>query len=409
MHSAATSSKTHFLSLLPLLMVVLIDVMGLVLVFPVLAPLLLQADSGLVPAGTSVMWRDFLYGFTVALFPLFMFFSTPVLGDLSDKFGRKKILLWCLIACTISYIVSAVGIYFHDLFTFLLGRAIAGLAAGTQPIAAAAIIDLSTEHNKTRNLSWVVLVSSVGLILGPLLSGVTAGVNYQLPFYIAAGLSLLNAILLHYSYQENLLAFSTHKIQLLKGFVLFAAAFSQAKFRLLSFVCFSLILAWSLYFQIIGWFFMDQFHYDVNQLGFFIGYIGVIFVFITSVLLKHFLKLFSDASEACLFFIFLMGVATLGCTMTESAFSQWLWVIPIAGSEIICYTLFMDLFSNLASKDAQGWIMGVMGSIMAITWTVGGLIAGLWVISIRMPFWTAGVLCFISFFLLWQYRRSHVS
>lgn len=408
MRPAASSTK-NFLSLLPLLMVVLIDVMGLVLVFPVLAPLLLQTDSGLVPAGTSVMWRDFLYGFTIALFPLFMFFSTPVLGDLSDKFGRKKILLVCLIACTISYIVSAVGIYIHDLFTFLLGRAIAGLAAGTQPIAAAAIIDMSTEHNKTRNLSWVVLVSSVGLILGPLLSGVTADVNYQLPFYIAAALSLLNAILLQFSYQENYQVQTSHKIQLLKGFMLFVAAFSEKKFRLLSFVCFCLILAWSLYFQIIGWFFMEEFHYDVNQLGLFIGYIGVIFVFTTSVLLKHLLKIFSDASQACLFFVFLMGLAMLGCTLTESAFSQWWWAIPISGSEIICYTLFMDLFSGLANKDAQGWIMGVMGSIMAITWTVGGLIAGpLGYLNIRAPFWTAGVLCFISFFLLWLYRRSHV-
>jgi DHA1 family tetracycline resistance protein-like MFS transporter len=408
MNAVSTSAKTNFLSLLPLLMVVLIDVMGLVLVFPVLAPLFLHADSTLVPAGTSVMWRDFLYGFTVSIFPFFMFFSTPVLGDLSDKFGRKKILLWCLLACAASYIVSALGIYFHDLFTFLAGRGIAGLAAGTQPIAAAAIIDLSNEHTKTKNLSWVVLVSSVGLILGPLLSGVTADVNYQLPFYIAAVLSFLNAVLLFYTYQEKQSRASSHKIQILKGFTLFIAAFSQKKFSLLSSVCFCLILAWSLYFQVIGWFFMEEFHYNVNQLGLFIGYIGVIFVFTTSVLLNHLLKIFADAAQACLFFILLMGVTTIACTLTQSAFSQWIWVIFISGSEIICYTLFMDLFSDLANKDAQGWIMGVMGSVMAITWTVGGLIAGpLGYVNIRVPFWTAGALCFVSFILLAIYRKSH--
>ena len=178
----STPHKTSLFVLLPLLMVILIDVMGLVLLFPVLAPLLLHTEGGIVPASMPLVWRDFLYGFTIALFPLFMFFSTPILGDLSDKFGRKKILILCLVVSAASYVISALGIYYHSLFIFLLGRAVAGLAAGTQPISTAAIIDLSTEHTKTRNLSWAVLISSVGLILGPLLSGVTASVSYEMPF-----------------------------------------------------------------------------------------------------------------------------------------------------------------------------------------------------------------------------------
>lgn len=410
MHSTAISKQSsNFFALLPLLMVVLIDVMGLVLVFPVLAPLILQVN-GLVPAGTSEIWRDFLYGFTIALFPLFMFFSTPVLGDLSDKFGRKIILLICLIGCTLSYLISAAGIFYDSLFIFLLGRAIAGLAAGTQPIASAAMIDLSTEHTKTRNLSWIVLVSSVGLILGPLLSGVTASVSYEMPFYIAALLSLLNAVLLFFSYQDRHQVTPGHRVQLLKGFALFLSAFSEKKFRLISLICFTLILGWSLYFQIINWYLMDEYHYSVNQLGLFTGFMGVIFVFVTSVLLQHILKYFGNVSQTCLFFIFTMGCGLFGCTLTNSALSQWLWVIPIAGSEIICYTLFMDLFSSLANKDAQGWIMGVLGSIMAITWTVGGIIAGpLGYLGLRVPFWTAGLLCSVSFLLLLVYRRSHAS
>ena len=217
-------------------------------------------------------------------------------------------------------------------------------------------------------------------------------------------------MLLYYSYQEKQRPTSTHPVQLLKGFILFLAAFSEKKFRLLSFINFSFILAWSLYFQVINWFLMDEFGYSVDKLGLFIGYIGVIFVFTTSVLLRYFLRLFSSEIHACLFFVFIMGAAIVGCTLTASAASQWWWAILICGSEIICYTLFMGLFSNLADKDAQGWIMGVMGSIMAITWTVGGLIAGpLGYISIRVPFWVAGMLCFISFVLLLVYAKSHAN
>ena len=69
-------------------MVIFLDVAGIILVLPVLTPLILQTDSGIVPAGTPLILRDFLYGLSLGIFPLFMFFSTPILGDLSDKFGR---------------------------------------------------------------------------------------------------------------------------------------------------------------------------------------------------------------------------------------------------------------------------------------------------------------------------------
>ena len=136
-HASATTT-TAWLKLLPLFMVILIDVMGIVLVLPVLTMLILQPESSIVPAGTSLILRDFYYGFAMALYPLFMFFSTPILGDLSDKFGRKSILLFCLAVSAGSYLISALGIAYNSLFIFLASRAIAGLAAGTQPIASAA-------------------------------------------------------------------------------------------------------------------------------------------------------------------------------------------------------------------------------------------------------------------------------
>jgi DHA1 family tetracycline resistance protein-like MFS transporter len=74
--------KTTILSMLPLFMVIFLDVAGIILVLPVLTPLILQTDSGIVHAGTPLILRDFLYGLSLAIFPLFMFFSTPILGEL---------------------------------------------------------------------------------------------------------------------------------------------------------------------------------------------------------------------------------------------------------------------------------------------------------------------------------------
>ncbi|MBV9575381.1 MAG: hypothetical protein JO149_02020, partial [Gammaproteobacteria bacterium] len=85
-----------------------------------------------------------------------------------------------------------------------------------------------------------------------------------------------------------------------------------------------------------------------------------------------------------------------------------LWVILNAASDVICFTVALSIFSNLANHESQGWIMGVTGSIGAITWTIAGLIAGpLGYTSIYTPLWVAGILCLISFGLMLVYKRSH--
>jgi DHA1 family tetracycline resistance protein-like MFS transporter len=407
------TTSTSFRALLPLFMVIMLDVMGIVLILPALTPLILQLDVSILPSTTPLFFRDFLYGFSLAIFPLFMFVSTPILGDLSDKFGRKKIIFLCLCISTASYFISAYGVISHSFFLVLLGRAIAGLAAGTQPIANAAIMDGSSRQTKTRNLSLIVLVSSIGLILGPLIGGVTSEKNFYhgfslaTPFVLAGVLSLVNLIYLHFSYVEKKPPPLDMPIQLSKGFILFLAAFADKEFRRLSLLYFSFILAWSLYFQTIGWFLLEEYHYNSTKIGFFFGYIGVIFVLATTLFSRFALNFFKDDKSTFLFFVTFMAVGNCGTLLSTQEIYQWVWVIFSATSNVVCYTLTLGFFSNLAGKNSQGWIMGVAGALAAVTWTVGGAIAGpLGYLNIRMPFITAIILSVISFMLMWRYNPS---
>lgn len=408
--------KNNFFSLLPLLMVILLDVAGIILVLPVLAPLILQPDHSIIPKDTSLLMRDFFYGFSLGVFPLFMFFSTPILGELSDRFGRKKILLLCLIISAVSYMIGAIGIIYNSLSILLISRALAGLAAGTQPIASAAIIDMSTVKTKTKNLAWIVFASSIGLIIGPTLGGLTAEKNlvswfsYQTPFFLAAIVLFLNAAILQLFFFQPFSPQSNAPIQFTKGFKLFMLAFTEKKFRLLSFLYFCFILAWSLYYQTINWFFMEKYHYTVGQLGLFVAFIGIIFAFMSSIGVRFILKLFSSEVSAFTFFICMMAIANIGAAVSQSELSQWLWVILNAAGDVICFTTSLAIFSNLADKESQGWIMGVTGAIGAMTWTVGGMIAGpLGYINLSLPLWIAGMLCLMSFLLMTIYQRIHRS
>lgn len=414
-----TTQQSHHkvITILSLFMVILLDVMGIVLVFPVLTPLILIHTSQLLSAETSDATRNFYYGLTISLFPLFMFFSAPMLGDLSDRFGRKTILLGCLLATGLSYAVSAIAIIDNNFILFLLSRVIAGLAAGTQPIAAAGILDLSAPEEKTRRMSWIVFACSIGVVIGPLIGGVTAEVTLvpwfspMIPFVFAGLLSLLNAVLLAFAFKETMVKKTEGVIQFSKGFVLFIKAFLEKKFRLLALLISAFILAWSFYFQAIGIFFTHEFGYSVAKLGLFTGFIGLVFALTTSVFSKIFLRVVKKETNAYLFFIAVMFIANVAAALClDNQLAQWLWVIPNALCNVMCYTLAMAIFSNLAGPEAQGWVMGALGSIGAINWAVAGLLVGpIANIAPVAPLWVAALLCFVSLVLMLVYRRAQVA
>lgn len=400
-------------SLVPLFMVILLDVAGIILVMPVLTPLLLQPGSGMLSAGTSVLCRDFFYGLSLALFPLFMFFSTPVLGDLSDRYGRKTILLACLLLSALSYGVAALGVVMKSLFVLLFSRVIAGLAAGTQPIATAAIIDTCAPSEKSARLAFVVFAASLGLILGPALAGFTADPSiaswfgYDTPFWIAAGVCFLNALMLIFFLKESRAPAARDRVlSLTKGFTLFLGAFREKRFRWLSLLYFCYVLAWSFYYQSINWVFMERYQYSVGSLGAFVAFIGVVFAISTS-LTRTVLRFLTHETVIFAVFVFGMSIANFAAAITQSELAQWLWAILNATGDVFCYTMSLAIFSSLAGDEAQGWIMGVAGAIGAMTWAVGGLVIGpLGFLHLTLPLWLAGFLCLASFVLMVVYIRQ---
>ncbi len=127
--------------LLPLLLLIFIDEMGNGLFYPILAPAIFDPLTSIYQYPVSTAMREFQYELTLAVFPLMMFLSAPLLGDLSDHYGRKRVLLISLLGTVIGYFISATALMIHNFPLLLLGRAIDGITAGNFPIAQAAIIE----------------------------------------------------------------------------------------------------------------------------------------------------------------------------------------------------------------------------------------------------------------------------
>jgi DHA1 family tetracycline resistance protein-like MFS transporter len=167
-----------------ILFTVLLDMLGIGLIIPVLPKLVTSMYGADLSAGSSV------YGWFVASYALMQFVFSPVLGNLSDTYGRRPIILLSLLGAGVDYVLMALA---PSLTWLFIGRIIAGITGASFTAANAYIADVSPPEQRARNFGYVSACFGVGFILGPALGGVLGGLHLRAPF-MAAALNLCNAL-----------------------------------------------------------------------------------------------------------------------------------------------------------------------------------------------------------------------
>lgn len=396
---------------LSLFLVIIIDTMGFAIVMPILAPLFTDAHSTMLPAGSSINLRDFYYGLVMAVFFIFTFFGAPFMGDLSDQIGRRKVLLICLAGVAVGYIISAVGVLCHSLLLLLSGRALCGFAAGSQPIAQAAIIDISDEKNKTLNLAWITFASCIGFVIGPLLSGYSAGLflkgwaGYATPFFIAAILAAINGISLYFTVKETGAIGVKHRPGLLRAFLTLKSAIAIKSIQRLSIIFLLYEMAWGIYFQYISLFMAKRFFYTPSKIGFFMSGIGVVAAITITGIIRLFMGVMGLRSIIISNFL-LMIAGLLIIIFFKTELAQWIAAVPLTIGLMMCYTAFLTLFSDRVDQKSQGMAMGISASLGSLAWIICGLSLGvLTAVSDTFPFIAALVLIILGLGLFVMDRR----
>src|SRR5688572_6754261 len=173
----------------------LIDVMGWGLIIPVMPELIAQLRNITInEASPYGAWLLSAYAITQFLF-------APVIGNLSDKFGRRPVLLGSMLGFGVDYLFLALAPAYGWLF---LGRVVAGITGASFTTATAYIADISTPETKAKNFGLVGAAFGLGFIIGPALGGLLSGLGIRAPFYAAAGLCLLNALYGYFVLPESL-------------------------------------------------------------------------------------------------------------------------------------------------------------------------------------------------------------
>lgn len=372
-----TQSKS-LLSVAPLFLVLFIDSMGLGLLFPILSTMLIDRQSTFLVGDYSDQMRQFLYAITVSIFMLCWFFGAAFLGDLSDKTGRRKSLLICLFGACFGYFISAIAVPLSSLTLLILGRVIAGFTAGSQPIAQAAIVDVSTEEHKARNIGYILLAVSLGFVAGPIFGGVLSDAklspyfNFSTPLYFASIISLINAFLLWFFFKETFHKTEKVKLKLHRAIEIFVSAFQHKKVWKLSIVFLVMIFGWSCFFSFVPMNMYYRFHFETVGNSAYMGAMGLGFSigcgYLVDVLTKRFDK------KPIVIVTALLAALTVFLTALQAKLSVIFVLAFFTGISMACaYSVILVLFSDLVSSEEQGWVMGVTGSIMALSFGITSL------------------------------------
>lgn len=393
--------------MLPCLFAIIIDAMGFGLVYPVMTAIFMNAHDNILPLGTSNALRNFYLGLSFLLYPLCMFFGSSIMADLSDHFGRKKILSLCMLMIGVSFLLMGLGAAWSSLWLLMIGRGLSGLMAGSQPIAQAMIGDISTEDNKARNMGFVTFSYCAGLVVGPLLGGVLSDkglvsfFSTAVPFYIACVLSFIACIWVFASLQDSFTPNPNHRISLTRPVELFVEAFQDKHIRFLSLIFLVMQIGWSLYFQYIVVHMRTAFHYNNWQMGTFNSMLGVGFAIGLLILLPRMSRVYKTFKLTLIGYL-VTGVFIVVCALCPFPIPQWVLAIIIACYQILAFTGTLTLFSDHASADKQGWAMGVANAMIALSWTLTGLAANfLGLVSTTGLIAIGGVIYLFSALLLW--------
>ncbi|MBI3050870.1 MFS transporter [Candidatus Woesearchaeota archaeon] len=367
--------------LLPIFLVVLLDLIGVGIIIPVLAPMFIAHDSPLLPPDTPLAARSIVFGLLLSIYPIALFFGAPILGALSDKHGRRKVLMITITATAASYILFGAGILMQKIPLLFLSRALAGFAGGNVSVAMSAVADISDEKSKPKNFGIIGMAFGFGFIIGPFIGGKLADstvlpwFNFATPFWFAALLSALNFMLVARFFSETLNVRSAVHVSPLTGFRNLAKAASMPNLRILFLVIFLYWLGFNFFTQFFQAYMVEKFSYNQGQIGDLFAYIGLWIIFTQGVLVRLVSRFFSP-EQTIRASLLALSIAMAVLLLPSQAYQFFILLPFVSVSNGLTFPNSTALVSGLAGKESQGEIMGITQSVQAAGLAIPPIISG---------------------------------
>lgn len=353
------------------LLVLFIGYIGYSVSLPIFPVLILDPEHTL--NGSSNLGSAILLGCLIAIYPLGQFFGAPLIGKLSDKYGRRIVLLITLLAIIPAHLLTGLIIEWKNLTGLFVIRLLCGLLEGNIVIGQATMADINeSTSSKAKSFGWITAVVSSAFIFGPLIGGYMGNRwGFASPFYLAAALALLSFFAVLAFFVETRVPNHAIRVRLRDAIMLFVRNFQRPRLGYVFFFNFLFYMGIMLFFSFISAYLLRVFHFNVSMIGFANAYLSIP-IALTPLFIKtvHYPR--RAMGLAGLFF----SLSLLVLIFPSTPYALYFTLIPTGVFAALGFTFGPLIVSSLVDEHTQGEALGVNQSVLVFAESLAGITGG---------------------------------
>jgi multidrug resistance protein len=399
---------------------VFIDLLGFGIVIPVLP---FYAEGTIFNATPRTV------GFLFASYSIMQLIFSPILGRLSDKYGRRPVLLVSIIGTGVGFLILG---FATTLWMLFVGRILDGITGGNISTAQAYIADITTKEDRAKGMGLLGAAFGLGFIFGPAIGGILSRWGVGVPFLFAAGLCFANALLLYFTLPETVTPDHPARVSAAggRGLSQLIKSLTQPRLGFVLTIYFLFVVAFSIMTTSFSLYTMFRFGYDAQHNGYLFAYVGLLAVIIQGGLIGRLVKRFGELPLIIVGALFFAG-SLFAVPFVGPASGGLLALLIGGGIFSMGNSLATPSLTSLASKSVgpgeQGGVLGATQSVGSLARAVGPALAAILIHSataykgadgqshfmsdhsLFVTFWTGSVIMFLAFLLAVYFTRLHAA
>jgi DHA1 family tetracycline resistance protein-like MFS transporter len=358
-----TEKKTN--AIVFIFITILIDVIGMGIIIPVMPDLIKELT------GEGLSRSSFYNGQLMFSYAVMQFLFSPLLGALSDRYGRRPVLLLALLGLGLDYIFQALA---PGIVWLFIGRILAGVSGASFTTATAYISDISPVEKKAQNFGLIGVAFGIGFIIGPVIGGLCSPWGTRAPFIVAAIFSLLNVIYGYFILPESLPEESRRNVNW-KRTNPFVSLMRLRQYPIISGLVITLILLYLAAHAVqSNWSFytMLKFNWDGRMVGISLGIVGLLIAIVQGGLIRKIIPMLGEKNSIYAGLV-LYAVGLILFAMASTGWLMLIFLIPYCLGGV-CGPALQSVISNQVPSNEQGELQGALTSLMSVTSIAGPLI-----------------------------------